>query len=566
MLRLNSIIRDRLSLASALASVILVCTLSLSCSDDEAPPTCPPGFSYELADGSCVGVTTQHICQGSYCKDAKIQCAKTYHVSSAAASSGDGSTSAPFQKLADAAMVATSGDCVLVASGSYAGASFKGGVSLLGVGADASIIKGSTKAAAVLEIKGGTGGVIRGFRIEGPGEGLSIQGTQNLKVEQVYISGATGASLYAGQADNLTLINVTTSGTTKGLIGKDTTPRAIGLVLTNGSSAKVTGLLAQKNGQIGHYSMDSVVTMSSSALVDNGVATDEASRGLHMGCSSVASCKALGQNSITGVLLRNNYLVSLSIVGVQVTLSNTTVNGTKHAIDSRTTYRYSNAVQILAYRPFKQGFPVPPGQYHSAKVTMNGCTVDNSEGAGVVVEFSSAVLKNNTISDNGDRGIWLQHIAGSTGQSVLLEGNKVEANTIVAIGGSRATNVTIKGGTASHTRTKRLLSMQSEEFPGDGIMAAMDSKFTVEAVSLVKNGRVSVVYDASSGSVANCKIDRKDLKLDDGILAQNNSQVSVKGNQDTKGVTLSAVTSLAQKVGLDDDDIPIPPSMAAPKF
>ena len=79
-------------------------------------------------------------------------------------------------------------------------------------------------------------------------------------------------------------------------------------------------------------------------------------------------------------------------------------------------------------------------------------------------------------------------------------------------------------------------------------------------MTFVKNERVSVLYDASSGSVTNCTVDRKDPKLDDGILSQNKSTLVANGNKEANGASLPAAVSTTQKVGLDDDDIPIPPT------
>ena len=447
------------------------CGAILSCGDEEeVPPTCIPGSGYELSDGTCAGLPSLSICGDTYCEDARETCAHKYYVSWSATPGGSGTMGAPLAKLADAAAVAASGDCVLVSAGSYGAASFKGGVNLLGAGAGSVTITPGSGKTRGLEITGGSGGLVRGVRVNGPGGGIHVDGTAGLRIEQVHVNGATGAGIYAGAAKNLSLKQVTVSGTGLGKIGKETITRAMGIVLTKGTSAKITRLLGLKSAQIGLYAVDSTVDISSSALVQNGKGADESSRGLVITCSSVSSCKALGKSTLTTVEVRDNYCVGVSLVGVLADLSGLQVTGTLAATDKTTQQKYANSVQVQAFRT--KPFPLSTGQYHSAVVKMTGSTVTGGAGAGIVVEFSSATLNKNLVSTHEDRGIWVQRTADYAGHKVSLEENKVEGNRMVAIGGSQALNVTVKGGTASGTRTKRVIQGGKEMFPADGIMAA----------------------------------------------------------------------------------------------
>ena len=551
--------RSRRSLLFVMLVVAsMACGALVTCSDDD--PTCVPEYGYELKDGTCAGLPTEP-CTDAFCGQSSTKCSKTYHVSASSPAKGDGSKAAPFAKLADAAKAATSGDCVLVASGSYTGTTFKGGANILGTGADSTVITGAGSAWALV-MKGGTGGSVRGIGISGVGNGLYIDAAEGLHVDRVRINGATGVGLYARAAKNLELVQVTVRATSNGKISDTKASGAMGFILAGGTTATITRLLAEKNAQIGLYTADSVVTMTSSALVDSGSKTDETSRGVSLTCSSVSACKALGKSTLNGVEFWRNYCVSLSVMGVNTEVSKLTVSGTKQAIDSTTTQKYSNAVQAVAFRT--GSFPLKPDQYHSSKLLMTDSTVENGEGAGVVIEFSSATLNKNTIKGNSDRGIWVQRTSGTAGHSVVLNSNTVEGNKLVAIGGTGAQNVTVNGGTASTTASKRQLLGSGEQMVGDGIQALNGSSFTVDMVTLAKNDRVSVVLDASAGKVSNCILDRKDPTKDDGILAQNGSTVTAKGNKDAKGGAVPAVQTSKSKVGLDPTPIFMPPAAPAP--
>ena len=136
--------------------MVLVCSAILSCSDDEeVPPTCIQGAGYELSDGTCAGLASLSVCGDTYCEDANEKCTHKYYVSRSAASGGSGAMGSPFARLADAAAVASGGDCVLVAAGAYGAATFAGGVNLLGAGAGSVTITPGSENARALEVTGG---------------------------------------------------------------------------------------------------------------------------------------------------------------------------------------------------------------------------------------------------------------------------------------------------------------------------------------------------------------------------------------------------------------------------
>jgi len=538
--------------------VLAVGVGTITCSE-EKESACLPSIGFKLEDGTCAGPSTAEICAAEYCPDATLTCAQTYYVLAGAAAGGNGSQASPFALLADAAAKAVSGDCVLVGRGAYSTAQFSGGVNVLGVGPSSSSITPAAGSAWALAIKNGAGGVVRGFGLSGSSVGLVINGVKGLRVEQVVVSGATGVGLFASTATNLTLNQVTVRDTKNSKVGAGTSDSAMGLVLVGSSVAKLNRVLVSSNAQLGLLSSDSAVEISTSAFTSNGGTMNKTSSGVVISCSSLTSCKALAASKMSSVEMHNNFGASLIVAGCKADISKVKINGNKRAAD------IMRGIQVQGY--FKYDGQGKVLESLGAQFTMADSTIANGEGQGVIIDFSTATLKNNKVSSNQGRGIWVQRTRSAVGQKVLLENNTVSDNQMVAIGGTDSQDVTIKGGTVSGTKLYPILVGGGVKKSGDGIQTLEGSSFTVEGVTVSKNERASIVVDGAStaSTVTNCTI-QKVGATDDGILGQNGATVNASGNKDSKGAALAVVNIPGTKHSLDPNPMLMPAAMSAPQI
>ena len=552
--------------------VLMVCCVSAAWSCNGEEPPCIPDYGFFMEDQTCAGLPAKSTCSDTYCKDSTLACSKTYYVL-ASASGGSGSEKSPFKNLSDAAKVATSGDCVYVGPGAYTTAQFNGGVNILGAGADRSKVSSAAGAGWALKVEGGSNDArIRGLGLSGSGIGLLINKIdKKLHIEQVRISGASGIGLFASAAKDLLLDRSTVRATKKGNVAKASV--AMGIVLSGVSSARLQHVFIEKNQQYGVLASNSVVVVVDSAVTENGSAVDHNSRGVAITCSSVKKCGDLAKSKLhsqlTNVEVRKNYGIGVTLEGVTADLSKVKVSQSKKTGGSAGGW----GVQIWSYR--SKAFPVKPDEYHNAEIDMSNSTVEKCEGPGVVIEFASATLKDNVISNNQERGIWLQIIRKAFNQKVVLTKNTVENNERIGIGGTASEEVNITGGVVSGTKEGLMLIGPKNVKIGDGIQVlgatiggvAMASKFTIDTVKLIKNERASVVIDASEGAVTNCVLDRKNSKTDQGILAQNGGKVTKEiNNQDAKGNPLSSVKVPGTKVTINPEPFFMPPSATAPQI
>lgn len=557
--------------AVGLLWAVILCWSVLACAEEEEEVPCAPKYGYQLRDGVCAGLASREVCAETFCEDAAVSCAKKHYVLRSASGQGSGTQSSPYARLSHAAKAAVSGDCVLIGRGAYTSAEFVGGVSLLGTGAAGATVTPDKAGGNALLIKGGKGGVIRGLGLSGAGVGLLVDGTQDLTVEQVRVNGATGIGLYATGAKNLQLKAVTVRATAGGVVGTGSSAVAMGLVLVNGTTATLSRLLVEQNKQLGLMASDSVLSWSRSAVLDNGDRGDLGSMGVLITCSGIKACKdlkSLGASKLTDLELARNHGVSFALTGARATLSRVRISDGKGAGDK---VGRARSVQVGAYR--KKAFPVASGDISAAQLELTDSVIEKGARYGLIIELSSATLKNNVISHHLERGVWLQSIESALGQQVLLDGNKVEHNTKIGVGLSGADNVTITGGTISRTKLETsLLPKGGSVTTGDGVQVLsrmyLDkggikeiykaSKVKISAVTMVKNQRVSVIIDRSSGTVSNNTVDRLDPAKDDGILAQNSGTVQGSGNKDGQGNPLAPVTVPGTKVAVDPNPLWMP--------
>ena len=498
--------------ASRLAGFTLVAGLLLgplvACSDEAADPP-KPSCDVKLSDGTCAGVRLPTICSETYCaacsgcQQTGPTCKKTLHVSAGAAG-GDGSSGKPFGEIAAAAGKAAAGDCILVAGGSYAAATLVGGVSLLGAGADVVTIS-AAKGAYALTIKGGSGGALRGVTLSGEGRGLMVDSVKGLHVEQLRTDGVRALGIVARKSGGLTLHEVMVHKTRDDGAGK----YGVGLVLAEGSQAKLTQVVIQDSASQGLLASESALSLSAAAVTGSGL------YGVAVDCSVDAACQGALASSIDKTLLNGNGGVGLWVRGAKLSVKDSEVGNTKLASG-------------LARGVDVQG---------KAQIEISGSKIHHSAGQGIVIDDSAGKLTQNKINDNDERGVWIQ-CSGAV--NLTLDNNEIADCKLVGVGTVGCSGITIKGGTVARIKKTPVLMGSTSVEIGDGVQLLNKSDVTVDGVTIDAAGRVGLLIDDAVGTISNSTIGG----TADDLVVQNaqTSAQKLSNNKDAGGKTLGATT------------------------
>lgn len=141
-----------------------------------------------------------------------------------------------------------------------------------------------------------------------------------------------------------------------------------------------------------------------------------------------------------------------------------------------------------------------------AQIRLTGGEIRKSQGAGVLVDgpATRVALEGTTVSENGERGIWVQRTAGSLAQpSLSLIDCVVERNRIVAVGAVEARGIIIEGGRLADTVAAPLVThLAKTEQVGDGLGAFRGTgDVRVRRVALVGNARAQGLLDTVAAGI-----------------------------------------------------------------
>jgi hypothetical protein len=396
-------------------------------------------------------------------------------------------------ELTGALASATSGECVAVSPGQYTGISVPAGVSLIGRGADLVAIDGVTLRA---------GATLRGVRV-GP-SGITIEG-----------SGV-----------HLDSVRIESSSTD-------------GLSLVEGASVNVTRSEILRSGRYGvrAFNAESVVLEQSLVLGSKGP-------GVWVECSAGCDCPAPPGLTLRDVMLRDNLVVALSLVGTRAALERVEIR------ENPVGTNLEPAGGIAASQC-------------SSLTAMQLRVLDNA-AYGVLIDDSNAVLgdasgRGPVVSGNRI-GIWCQNIGRTAQATVTIEGASLLRNEGVGIGVDRQSSVQIRASEIFETRALVLPvliqgSPNAKEV-GDGISWLGGSSLVVSGVTLGGNARMSMLINGEVGEGSQISA----LSLIDGddqlgVLQQN---LPAGGTQPALG---PGAPGIATQVG---EAYPIPNSLAVP--
>ena len=515
--------------AALMALILIACPTVAACSE-ETVKDCH-GYCHQRGEGKVAGVIIPEICPETFCEAMPGSCKAAYYVLKGAAAGGDGSKIKPFVLLSSAASKARGGDCVVIGAGQYQGDTFDGGVSLLGTGAGPGKTRIGLAAgkSQTLLIKEGGGGVIRGIDVSSTAMGLEVHNVQGLVLDQVRISDTVGVGLYAKATKGLFLNQVTVRKTRLGKVGKSGDV-AMGIVLTSGTEATIKTTFIESNAQLGLIASEAKVEMEGSVVKSNGSQAVLNSHGVVVHCSdkTAAFCATSLSSRLYDVDFIENLGIGIIAAASKLELNKVTVTNT--LIGGGTSRGISIQVQGLK----------------TAETTLVGCTISASAGQGLFIDGASATgedpdpwmltVRNNSISNNLDRGIWMQNIKSGKGK-VLLQDNVLADNSLIGIGLINAKGVQVKGGSISGTKlVPTTVGVGNSVDLGDGLQVMELSEASVESVTFDKNQRLSMLFDQANGSAT--KNVFTSLKGKPEIVLQNKSETWVKhsDNKDKSGL------------------------------
>lgn len=497
-------------------SAALVGALIIGCGDDGDGNSCQG----KLSDGTCAGIAQATICTSTYCVQG-VPCKNTYHVK--AGGSGDGAAATPIGNLSDAAAKSRAGDCIAVAPGTYAPVNLRGGVSLLGAGADATSIQVTAGKTGVF-VQDGSGGTLRGFTVSGPGYGLALYRVTGAALSNIRLTGQRPTALDVRQSTGITISQVEVRQTAPASTGAG----SAGILLREGSSATVQRAHVSGCAGQGVMAHESRLDMTSSLVQKSG------EYGLVVQCTKSAACDGSLASGLDRVDLDHNAGVGLLVLGATVKARRLDIG--------RTTL----------IGQLGRGL----GLQSDAALELTDSRVHDSAGQGIVVMSSTGTIKDTTVERSAERGVWIQDISSGT---VALTDTTVAGAAWVGIGLTRARGVTLTGCTVSAVKKTMVVTNTDAGNIGDGVQVLDGSEVEVKAANLTGVERVGLLVDSAKARVKDSTISG----TEGALLVQKSTIVPADfaNNKDAGG---NAITPAKPSANLLVNPKPLPGTMPIP--
>jgi hypothetical protein len=279
--------------------------------------------------------------------------------------------------------------------------------------------------------------------------------------------------------------------------GPFTVPAGVALVAQNGSRATITGGTAQEpavslgeGSQLGAIDLvDSggvgIAVRAANAVLSNLTVTGSKNAAVAVLCRETAT-----PGCGTGTVTITDVLLSKSTLGLWVSGAHVAWKGggsTSHAGTA-----LASAAGVVAQ--------------DGAKLDLENVTIEKNEGVGVLVDGAktTASIKNATVNENGERGIWAQKVNGTIDAPALrIEGSQVTKNKIVGVGAMESHGIIIVSGRIADTVAAPLVTnLESTEQIGDGLgLFAGSGDLKVEDALFETNARAAGVIDGSDRGI-----------------------------------------------------------------
>lgn len=271
-------------------------------------------------------------------------------------------------------------------------------------------------------------------------------------------------------------------------------PAGVAIAASNGARAVITG---------GTDKQPAVTLAEGSALANVDV----------MGAPGVAIAVRAGNASITNAKVSGAKTAALAVL----CQGDTCDSGIVQAIDS--TFEksslgvwVSNAHVLLkggkSSEHASESLSAAAGVVvqNGANVTLEGFTVEKNQGAGVLVDGANtkANIKSSTISENGERGVWIQRVAGTLEvPAVKIEESQLVKNKIVGLGSVEARGIIVIGGRIAETVSAPVVTnLATTEQVGDGVgIFGGSTDVKIDGSTLEANMRAAGVVDGSDRGI-----------------------------------------------------------------
>ena len=129
-----------------------------------------------------------------------------------------------------------------------------------------------------------------------------------------------------------------------------------------------------------------------------------------------------------------------------------------------------------------------------------------TRASGVLVDgaLTTASIKNATVNENGERGIWAQRVNGTLdAPAVKIEGSQITKNKIVGVGAMESRGIIIVSGRIADTVAAPLVTnLETSEQVGDGVgIFANSGDFKIDGSLFETNARAAGVIDGSERGI-----------------------------------------------------------------
>lgn len=136
-----------------------------------------------------------------------------------------------------------------------------------------------------------------------------------------------------------------------------------------------------------------------------------------------------------------------------------------------------------------------------ARVELTGVTVSKVQGVGVLLdgESTTGLLKDVTVTESSERGLWAQRLKGTADKPALrIEGSSLfSKNRLVGVGGLEARGIIFVGGRVQDTlASPTVTNLGQTENVGDGIgLFGGSGDVRIEGVEMLGNARAAALVD-----------------------------------------------------------------------
>jgi hypothetical protein len=279
--------------------------------------------------------------------------------------------------------------------------------------------------------------------------------------------------------------------------GPFTVPAGVAMVAQNGSRATLTGGTAQEptvtlgdGAQLALVDVldapgVAVAVRAANAVVSNVNVSGAKSAALAVLCRETAT-----PGCGSGVVSLTDVMLTKSSLGLWVSGAHVSWKGGASASHAGTAL--SAAAGVIAQ--------------DGAKLDLENVTVEKNEGVGVLVDgpLTTASIKNATVNENGERGIWAQRVNGTLdAPAVRIEGSQITKNKIVGVGAMESRGIIIVSGRIADTVAAPLVTnLDSTEQVGDGVgIFAKSGDFKIDGSLFETNARAAGVIDGSERGI-----------------------------------------------------------------